>query len=152
GQYEELLEIPRDEPAEPRGVLRLLERLVEGVGAGAVDLHLVEHREGHAPRRRAVVEDLLVGPRLLTHELVAGEAEHREAAIAVLALQRLQLLVLRREPAPGGDIDDEHGASPVVRERRRATIDRTDLDVVQVGGRGGVTHGASVPTTYVCNM
>src|SRR5690606_16787107 len=69
------------------------------------------------------------GSRLLAEELVARESEHRESAIAVLALQLLELLVLRREPAAGGDVHHEHRAVRVLGEGRRRTVDRRQGNV-----------------------
>jgi hypothetical protein len=81
----------------------------------AVHLDLVEHREGHAPRGRAVLLDV-VGRRELLQELVAREAEHAEAAVAVLLLQLLERRVLGREAAAGGDVHDEQHLARVLRQ------------------------------------
>src|SRR5690606_18712052 len=116
GKDHELLEVPGDRAAEARAVLGLLERLEEGSGAGSVDLHLVDDGEADAPRGRAVLEDLVHRSGLLAHELVAGEAHDVEAAVAIGALQLLELLVLGREAALAGDVDDNRHARAVVSE------------------------------------
>ena len=69
--------------------------LNSGWAFGAVDLDLGEHREGHVVGELAEVGDLRLVARLLMAELVAGEAEHGEAAVAEPPVQRLEPLVLR---------------------------------------------------------
>jgi hypothetical protein len=51
-------------------------------------------------------------------KLVTGKAEHREAAIMVFAVQRLEPFVLRCKAALAGDIDDQQHL-PVKRFERR---------------------------------
>src|SRR5258708_34997033 len=75
--------------------------------AGTVDVDLGEHRKCHGIFGLAEWFDLLGVARLLRAELVAGKAEHRKAARPQLLLQRLQALVLRREPAGARGIDDQ---------------------------------------------
>src|SRR5262245_49351647 len=81
---QELGEIPLD--VARKGGIRSRELGIERVAVGAVDLDLVEQREGHIVLGRAELLDLLVGPGLLGAELVAGEAEHREALALVFLL------------------------------------------------------------------
>ena len=116
-------------------VLGLLQRLVERRGLAAVDLDLVEDREGDAPRHRAVLEDLVHRTGLLAAELVAREAEHGEAAVGVGALQLLELLVLGRQPALRGDVDDEQHLVRVVGERRSPAVGGLERDLAEVGER-----------------
>ena len=47
-----------------------------------------------------------------------GKASTSKPRSAVRPLQLLELLVLRREPAPRGDVDDEQHLSVVVGQRR----------------------------------
>ena len=63
-----------------------------GCVPGAVDLDLLEHREAHAVVALAESADLIGAARLLREELVAGEAEHDQAAVLVFAVQLLQAL------------------------------------------------------------
>src|SRR4051812_33976236 len=101
GSDDELLEVPGDAARRSSRIRHLGEHLIERVAVPAVDLHLLEHREGDAPRGRAVLLDRLLRAELL-EELVAREAEHGEPAIPIGALQLLELLVLGREAAAGG--------------------------------------------------
>src|SRR6476660_376987 len=73
----------------------------------AIDVDLGEHRKRHVILGFAERLDLLGVARLLRAELVAGEAEHRKAARPKLALQLLEALVLRREPAGARGVDDQ---------------------------------------------
>ena len=77
------------------------------MGLGAVDVDLREQREVDAVIERAEVLDLRFVAGFLVAELVAGEAEHHEAAVGVVLPQLFQPRVLRREPALGGDVDDQ---------------------------------------------
>ena len=52
-------------------------------------------------------------------ELVAREAQDREAAVAKAPMQRLEPRVLRREPALARDIHDEQRPAVEIAERRR---------------------------------
>ena len=73
----------------------LLEVRVDGVGAGAVHLHLLEEREGDAEVPLAEGGDLGVVARLLVAELVAGEAEDLQPLGPVALVEGLEPLVLR---------------------------------------------------------
>lgn len=84
--------------AEDAGLLAL-EPLVDLVRGVAVDVGLGHEGEGDAVVELAELRDLLVVLGLLPAELVAREAEDDEALLLVLVVQRLQALVLRREPA-----------------------------------------------------
>src|SRR4029453_3518814 len=57
--------------------------------------------------------DLLRRPGLLAHELVAREAQHREAPALVLLVDALEALVLRGEPALPRHVGGERGFAPV---------------------------------------
>ena len=59
----------------------LLQRLEQRVRVRAVDLDLGEHREGHVVVGGAELLDFGLVAGLLMAELVAGEAEHGEAAL-----------------------------------------------------------------------
>src|SRR5687767_12569727 len=97
--HDELLEVPLHPTGLATAVGHLRELDVERMPVATVDLDLLHEREGDAVRHRAERLDVLTAARLLARKLVAGESEHREAARPVLALERLELLVLRRESA-----------------------------------------------------
>src|SRR6185503_3415053 len=88
------------------------------------------HRESDVVLLRAELPDLLVGARLLMAELVGWEAQHDEAFILVLAVQRLEPGVLRRISALARDVHDEQCLPFIAAERRPLAVDRGDLDVV----------------------
>ena len=116
---QELGEVPLDRPRaeEPRRFL--FQRLEQRMGVRAVDLDLGEHREGHVVVEGAEILDLGLVARLLMAELVAGEAEHGEAAFAKAPVQRLEPRILRREAALARDIDDEQRLPGEIAERAR---------------------------------
>src|SRR6266545_4217298 len=73
----------------------------------AVDVDLGEHRKRHVIFGFAECLDLFGIARLLPTELVAGKAKHGKAARRQFALQLLEALVLRREPAGARGVDDQ---------------------------------------------
>ena len=71
-------------------------------------------RKGDAVVRAAEGFDFLQFPGFLSTEVVAGESQHIETAVAVGLLQFLQALVLGSETATTGHIDDQqHLASQI---------------------------------------
>ena len=104
----------------------------------AIHVNLLEHREANAVRGRAELLDLLGRTRLLTHELIAGKTHHAETSVGVLAVQRFESLVLRRQTTLGRDVDDEHGAIAVGRQRRWLTGEGSNGYVVD-------SHGVTIP-------
>jgi hypothetical protein len=81
-------------PASPALVRRCAQVFVDRAASVAVDVDLSCQRERDAVRGRAEFLNLLGGSRLLACELIAGEAEDGEAAVAEFLLQRLELRVL----------------------------------------------------------
>src|SRR5690242_1836280 len=78
---EELLEVPLDIPRLASGVIASAQLGIQRVPAIAVDVHLVEEREGHPVGGRAEGRDLVRRTGLLAAELVTREAEHRESGV-----------------------------------------------------------------------
>ena len=72
-----------------------------------VDVNFAEQREGDAVGGAAEGLNLFFTARLLAEELVAGEPQHAEALGGKLLLQILELLILRRQAAFRGYIDDQ---------------------------------------------
>ena len=101
----------------------LLQRLEQRMGVDAVDLDLGEHRERDGVLVSAEPLDGGLVARFLMAELVAGEAEHGEAAPAKALVQRLEARVLRREAAFAGDIDDQQRLSQEIAEHARLAVD-----------------------------
>ena len=123
---EELLEVPADVAVVAVGVGDRRQLLVDRVPAGAVDLDLLEHRERHAVARRAERGDLLGAARLLAAELVAREAEHAEAAVAVGLLELLEPGVLRGQPALRRHVDQQQRLALAVGEVGRLAVEGVD--------------------------
>ncbi len=148
GRDEELLEVPLDVAGLALGVGMGHQLLVERVAILAVDLDLLEHREGHAVGRRAEGGDLLGTARLLGPELVAGEAKHAEPTVPVRGLEALQPLVLGGEPALRGDVHDEQRLALVVGQGRPASRRGRGFPGRRCSSphpRGRLRHGQSPP-------
>ena len=74
-----------------------------------------------------------VSPRLLLAELVGGEGEYREAPALILLVDRLHALVLRRETALAGGVDNQEHFPFVPGEINRLVLDVADLEVEHRG-------------------
>jgi hypothetical protein len=131
GGDQELLEVPLDVTRLARGVGHRGQLRVHRVPARPVDFDLLEHRERHPVGGGAELLDLTSGARLLAAELVAGEADDREATAGVLLVQPLQPGVLRREPALGCHVDHEQRAARQVAKQGR---------LARQGVQGNVMH------------
>jgi len=107
--------------------------LVKRMRVGAVDVDLAQHREGDVVGGLAEVLDLGVGARLLLPELIAGEADDLQAPVPVVAVERLQAFVLRRQPALAGHVHDEQHLALVLAERYLAAVRRGGGEVVHAG-------------------
>src|SRR6201995_218866 len=121
--HQELLEVPLDVAGLTVRVRRRGQHIVDSVPPGAVHLDLLEYREGDPVRGRAELGDLLRRARLLTAELVAREAHHRQPARGELLVQLLQGGVLRGQPALRGHVHYE---------QRRAWRGRAERGVLAV--------------------
>jgi hypothetical protein len=84
--------------------------------AVAVDFDLRKEREGHAVVQLAERFDLFVATGLLVAELIAWKAEDFQAFAVVFRVEALQALVLRREAALAGGVDDEQDLAAIVTE------------------------------------
>lgn len=102
---QELGEVPLDAPAHPTAFLGL-EPGVERVGLVAVNFYFVKARESGLVVEAAEVIDFLSAARGLALELVAGKVQDGEALVAVAVVEGLQALVLGREAATGGGVDN----------------------------------------------
>src|SRR5262249_49116772 len=92
---------------------------------------LLEHRERDIVGELAELLDLFGCARLLTTEIVARETQHIERPTLHLALQLLETVILRGEPALARHIDDEAHFPPIHAEVRRFTHQRHRLHVVE---------------------
>ena len=105
---------------------------------GTFDGDLLRQRELDTKLGAAKVPDLVVGAGLLPTEIVGRKRQHDQALIPFVLVERLQGLVLRRKPALGCDIDDQHDRAGVIGQR--------GLTAVHVGERNlieglGHLHG-----------
>ena len=121
-----LAEVPvgRLAAAREEGVDRRLSR--PGLG-----LELREHREADTVVPLAEGLDLLRGTRLLTTELVAREAEHREALACELLVDVLEAGILRREPALARHVHDQRDGAAVPCEIGGAAVELLRLQIVE---------------------
>ena len=116
-------EVPLDPAAQqPAGELRF-QKLENGVGIFAVDLHLFEHGEADAVVELAKFLNVRRRAGLLIGELVAGEPQDVQAFVPVLLVQLLQPLVLRGEAAFTGGIDHHYGLAFVGAHRDGLALD-----------------------------
>ena len=92
-----------------------------------IDFNLFENRERHAVGRAAELGDLCIGARLLAVELVARDPDDGEPLVAVLLVELLEAGVLRREPAPARDVDEQRRpAAGDLAERRGGAVEPGD--------------------------
>ena len=132
GAHEEFRKVPLDcLGAENPRPLRF-EVFVERMRIHAVHVDLCEHREGDTVVPGAELLDLCFAARLLLPELITGETEDHETPVHEFVVERLQPLVLRREPALARDIDDEQRLATVVGHLLRLAVDGDEVDVVEV--------------------
>src|ERR1700733_1355584 len=106
--------------------------LVQRVCARPVDLDLGEHREGHVVGGLAEVLDLLVAAWFLLLELVAGKSEYLQAPVLVIAVQRLQALILRRQPALARHVHDQQHLAVVIAQRYLAPVNGGPREVMRI--------------------
>src|SRR5690606_37630173 len=77
--------------------------------------------------------DLVIGAGILAAELVAREADDREAAVAVSLPELLEPGELWRVAALARGVDDEHDVAGVVRQGPLGAIDRRRREVAENG-------------------
>src|SRR4051812_15093919 len=104
--HQEFGEIPFDRGAEQTGS-RIRQIPEQRMRVVTVDVDFCKHRKGYGIVARSELLDLGRIAGLLITELIAGESEHRETARRKLAMQCLETLVLRREPAGARGVDDQ---------------------------------------------
>src|SRR6476661_9669995 len=109
--YQELLKIPFHEPRQ-QSLLEAGQPGVQRMLVPAPHIRLGGERKSHAEVALAELGDFGVGSGLLPGELVAGDAEYREAFLAELVVERLQPGVLRRKAALGGHVYDQYDLAP----------------------------------------
>lgn len=105
------------------------EGFVEGRLSGAGDDGLLEHGEGDLEGGVTELLNLLVGSWFLAGEVVGGEAEYVETAVAVGGVEPFQAFVLGGESAFGRGIDDEEDVALVGGECGGVTGDGFERDI-----------------------
>ena len=95
------------------------EPLPERMRLVAVDVDLAHHRKADAVVELAERGDLVVRARVLGAELVAREADHDQALVAVVLPELLEAGELRREAALARGVDDQQHLAALARELRR---------------------------------
>ncbi len=142
---EELLEVPGDVARSAVGIGCRRQLLINGMTVVPVHVDLLEEREAHPIRGGAELLDLLWCSRLLSHELVAREANNGESTVGVGLLQALQSLVLRSQAALGCHVDDEERLPGILAERRLLTVQCVDGDVVKSHAAEDTGHSMLTP-------
>src|SRR6185437_3080721 len=132
---QEFGEIPLDRFRAQHARCSVLHELVQRVRVRAIDVNLGEQRKCHVVFRAAEVPDRVSIARLLMPELVAGKAQHLESPGLVRAVQRFQSLVLRRESALRGDVDDQQHLAAIRLQLLGRTLKQVRVKIVN-GGHG----------------
>jgi len=105
--------------------------LVERGLALALDHGLRHQRELHAEAHLAELGDLGVRARLLRAELVGREANHRQALVGVSLVELLQAVVLRRQAALRGGVDQQHHLAAEVGQLAARAVVAGDFEIVK---------------------
>ncbi|EGE55693.1 hypothetical protein RHECNPAF_8900109 [Rhizobium etli CNPAF512] len=113
----------------------------------ALHRNLREDREGDIVSAGAEIEDLGVGAGLLALEVVGGESGDDEAALALFAVKFFKPLILRREPAFRGDVDDQQHPALVFAERGFTTIHSLDRDIQHIARHGNLQFHKDNPAS-----
>jgi len=108
---EELGEVPLNPPEAKQPRLASLEKLVQRVGGGAVNIDFGEHRKADTVIAFTKPSNFIPGTWFLLAELVAGETKNLQSAMPVGAIQFFQARVLGRESALTCGVDDEKHAA-----------------------------------------
>jgi len=103
------------------------------VSVSAVDIDLGHHRETDAVVQLAKLGNLVVAGRILTAKLVAGEAQHHQAAFTIGLVQCFQAGKLRCEAAGTGGVHDQHHLALVLAQVNRLAGDLLGLKIVDSG-------------------
>src|SRR5262245_48903342 len=111
---------------------------VDGRGVLALDDDLLEDREGRLVAARALL-DLGGSAGFLAAEIIAGEAQDREALFLQLLVHFLQTGVLRSRPSLAGEIDDERHLAGIILKVGIFAVERLCLQLVdRIGRQGGL--------------
>ena len=86
---EEFCEVPLDGLRAEYPRCGLGQVLVQRIGRCTVDINLRKYREGDLVIRLAELLNFLVGARLLTGKLIAGEPEYAKSLVVKLLIQLL---------------------------------------------------------------
>ncbi len=97
----------------------------------ARDRNLGEHRKGDRKIGSTERGDLVVATRFLVGKIVRWKAKHDEALITISLVEFFQSVILRREAAFGGHIDDQDHSPGVLVERGRVVLDRSERDILK---------------------
>src|ERR1700730_3526449 len=108
------------------------QKLIEGRCVFTLYGYFGHHRKSDVVLRSAKRLDLRVRTGFLAATIVRGNAHDDKAYIFIFLVDRFQRRILRREPAPAGDIDEQYDLSLVRRERRGLAINGIQCKVVHV--------------------
>lgn len=128
--HKELGEIPFDAFRSKDSASGAFQKLVQRMGARAVDINLGEEWESHLVARLAKVLDVRLGSRFLAPELIAWKSKDLKSSALVFPVELLQSFVLGREAAAAGHVNDKQDLTAVIGQRNVGTIDRFRSKVV----------------------
>jgi len=134
-------EVPLDFAAKFRVFRFAGQELVEGRLVVSLDRELLHHWERDVVLFRAEGLDLFVGPWFLAHEVVGWNADNDQPSILVFLIEGFESRVLRGKSATAGHVDQEQNLPMVFGERRRLPVDGFEREIVDAGGRGGLSRG-----------
>jgi hypothetical protein len=115
--------------------LKRLQQLVQVARAAAIDLDLLEQREGDVVLGSGELEDLGICAGFLFTELITREAQDREALGLVVFVKGTQTCVLRGEASLARDVHDQARRALERRKIDRFTGDRIHREIVELGHR-----------------
>ena len=107
--------------------------MVQRDSRSTVDVDLGHHREADAVVELAEFGDFVVAGGVLATKLVAGEAQHHQAAFTIGLVQCFQAGELRRETAGAGGVNDQHDPAFVLAQDGWLTVDEWCVEIVNSG-------------------
>src|SRR5579863_2212805 len=113
----------------------MLEIPIQRMCAGAIDLDLGEQRKGHGVIAGAELQNLRLIARLLMPELIAGKAEHTEAARIEFLMQRLEARILGRIAALTGHVDDQERLTAIACQWLLLSLNGAGTEFIDVHAR-----------------
>lgn len=126
----ELCEVPPEVPVEISGA-EALDIPVDWMGMRSIDIDLFCHGKRHVIFLLGKLSYLFFIPGVLGTELIAGEAQNRQAFIFVVIPQPFQPAELVCKTSKRSCIDDEKHLVPELFKGGFPAVDHGELDIVE---------------------